>query len=121
MSTAQEIYDYLRESEPETITNRELQAVLPHRSVGAIGGALYRLDREGVLEAVENEGRAYVFEVRDLTVPLLFNEQNRDQSGYKRNNDGAHAKRKKFPKHDRIREALDAIFNALVILEEELA
>ena len=118
-STAHEIYDYLRESDPETITNRELQRVLPHRSVGAIGGALYRLAREGVLEAVDNDGRAYVFEVRDLTVPLTFNPPSKDQTGYKRN-DGAHAKRKKFPKRDRIREALNAIFDALVILEQEL-
>jgi hypothetical protein len=118
-STAKEVYDYLRESEPDHITNRELQRVLPHRSVGAIGGALYRLSEEGVLVAVDSDGNGYVYAVVDLDVPVKFNSASKDQTGYKRN-DGAHAKRKKFRDNARIQEALAAIFDALVILEEEL-
>lgn len=117
ISTAQEVLECLRASRPETVTNREMQRVLPHRSVGAIGGSLHRLAAEGVLEPVASADRCYVYAVRDLDAPVVFHRGHSRKARVSRN-DGAHAKRKRFD--DPRRAALNAIRAALAVLEREL-
>lgn len=119
ISTTQEIYEYLREYQPKQVVNREFQKILPHRSPGAIGGALSRLSSEGVLEPVGNDGKSYLFAVRDLSVPLKFHPSHRQKKKAARN-DGVHAKRRRFGRNERIRLAINQIIEALSIIESEL-